>query len=120
MPEMTGITETFTDLAFNTRRIERQLKATGFAVIGRVWDSKRAYDLALLDGAGRTIVIRCATEPQSADHIALKTMLTEGDFTRAFMVYTAEGQPPLSGEIPTYPLSRIDELAALLAKESGP
>lgn len=117
---MTGKTETFADLAFNTQRIERPLKAAGFAVIGRVQDSKRAYDLALLDGAGRTIVVRCTTEPQPADHIALKTMLAEGDFTRAFIVYTAEDQPHLSGEIESYPLSRIDELAARLAKESGP
>jgi len=47
-------------------------------------------------------------------------MLTEGDFTRAFIVYTSEGQPHLPGEIESYPLSRIDELAALLAKESPP
>ena len=32
----------------------------------------------------------------------------------AAIVYTAEDQPELSGEIETYPLSRIDELAAML------
>ncbi len=47
-------------------------------------------------------------------------MIEQGDFTRAAIVYTAEGQPPLSGEIESYPLSRIHELAALLAKESAP
>ncbi len=46
-------------------------------------------------------------------------MLSQGDFTRAFIVYTAEDQPHLSGEIESYPLSRIDELAASLAKESS-
>lgn len=47
-------------------------------------------------------------------------MLAEGDFDHAFIVYTAEDQPHLSGKIETYPLSRIDELVALLAKESPP
>jgi hypothetical protein len=120
LPEMTGATETFADLAFSTQLIERQLKATGVAVIGRVWESKCAYDLALRNGNGRTIVVRCVAEPHATDHITLATMLAEGDFTRAFIVYTAEDQPHLSGEIETYPLSRIDELAALLAKESPP
>lgn len=46
-------------------------------------------------------------------------MLTQGDFTRAAIVYTAEDEPHLSGEIETYPLSRIDELAASLARESA-
>ncbi len=45
-------------------------------------------------------------------------MLAEGDFDRAFLVHSDESVPP-PGEIPTYPISRIDELAALLAKGDG-
>lgn len=120
LPEMTGATETFTDLAFSTQLIERQLKATGVAVVGRVWESKRAYDFALRNGNSRTVVVRCVERATQRDARALATMVKEGDFTRAFIVYTAEDQPHLAGEIETYPLSRIDELAALLAKESAP
>ncbi|HEX8901758.1 MAG TPA: hypothetical protein VF769_11050 [Vitreimonas sp.] len=116
---MTGATETFADLAFSAQLIERQLKATGVAVVGRVWETKRAYDLALRNGKDRTVVVRCVIAPHAADHVALKTMLTEGDFTRAFIVHTGN-ETDLTGDIPTYPLSRIDELAALLAKESPP
>lgn len=116
---MTGATETFADLAFSTQLIERQLKAAGVAVIGRVWESKGAYDLALRNGNGRTFVVRCVAEPHATDHVALATMIAEGDFTRAFIVYTAEVQPYLTGEIEAYPLSCIDELAALLSKESA-
>ncbi|NWG54813.1 MAG: hypothetical protein HXY28_13950 [Hydrogenophilaceae bacterium] len=116
---MTGATETFADLAFSTQLIERQLKATRVALIGRVRESKRAYDLAFRNEDGRTVVVRCVTEPRAADHIALKTMLSEGDFDRAFLVHTGD-ETDLTGDIPTYPLSRIDELAALLAKESPP
>lgn len=117
---MTGATDTFAGLASSTQLIEQQLKATGVAVLGRVWESSRAYDLALRNRNGRTAIVRCVSEPRESDHIALATMLAEGDFTRAFIVYTAKDQPHLSGEIESYPLSRIDELAALLAKESVP
>ncbi|MEQ1489062.1 MAG: hypothetical protein ABL932_00780 [Terricaulis sp.] len=46
-------------------------------------------------------------------------MIAQGDFDRAFLVHSDDYSPPV-GDIPTYPLSRIDELAALLAKESAP
>ncbi|MEZ5997045.1 MAG: hypothetical protein R3C25_14975 [Hyphomonadaceae bacterium] len=82
-------------------------------------ESRSATDLAITTGRAQ-IVVRCVARPSEPDRRALKTMLTEGDFTRAFIVYAAEDQPHLSGEIETYPLSRIDELAALLAKESAP
>lgn len=117
---MTGTTETFADLAVSTQLIERQLKATGVAVIGRVWESKGAFDLALLNGNGRTAVIRCVNEPHAADCTALATMIAQGDFARAAIVYTAEDHPHLTGEIEVYPISRINELAASLARESAP
>lgn len=77
------------------------------------------FDFAV-DAAGNEIVVRLISHAAASDHSALATMIAEGDFTRAFIVYTAEDQPHLSGEIESYPLSRIDELAALLAKESAP
>jgi hypothetical protein len=66
------------------------------------------------------IVVRCVEHISEDDYHALATMLAQGDFTRAAIVYTSEDQPHLSGEIETYPLSRIDELAASLARESAP
>ena len=76
------------------------------------------WDFAVNARAGAAAVVRYVEKVRTEDYFQLKTMLTEGDFTRAFIVYTAEDQPHLSGEIESYPLSRIDELAALLAKES--
>ncbi len=108
------------DVVLAASQCEGSLRRAGLRLLGKVHDSAGVIDLALVDGAGRSIVVRCATEPHATDHIALKWMITEGDFTRAFIVYTAEDQPHLSGEIKTYPLSRIDELAVLLAKESAP
>jgi hypothetical protein len=77
------------------------------------------FDFAV-SAAGNEIVVRLVGNAATFDHSQLATMITQGDFTRAFIVYTAEDQPHLSGEIASYPLSRIDELAALLATESSP
>jgi hypothetical protein len=101
-------------------RLERILEGAGLKLIARVRESNRATDLAVVSGDGLLDVIRCVDRPSSQDYHALKTMLAQGDFTRAVLVYTAEDQPHLSGEIKSYPLSRIDELAASLARESDP
>lgn len=102
--------------AETTRQV---LAARGLKVIASVRESPSATDLAVTNGNAQ-VVVRCVELPSKPDHSALKTMIAEGDFTRAFIVYTAEDQPHLPGEIESYPLSRIDELAALLAKESPP
>ncbi len=107
-------------LSERTAEIQRTFASYGMKVLGAVWASPSAIDFALRGPRNESSVVRCTSEPQDSDHVALATMLTEGDFTRAFIVYTSEGQPHLPGEIESYPLSRIDELAALLAKESPP
>jgi hypothetical protein len=95
------------------------LSEHGISVLARVPDDGRV-DLATILSCKRMAVVRCVERVNPADHHALATMLAQGDFTRAAIVYTAEDQPHLSGEIETYPLSRIDELAASLARESPP
>lgn len=98
---------------------ERALAKVGLKPIAQVHESARATDFVIAAHSS-FCVLRCVGTATPADHRALATMLAEGDFTRAFIVYTAEDEPPLSGEIESYPLSRIDDLAALLAKESPP
>jgi hypothetical protein len=118
---MMGVKQSGSDTLEDLARIcERRLTGHGLGVLARVRESERAFDLALASASGLQHVVRCVAAVELSDHRALKTMLTEGDFTRAFIIYTSEDQPHLSGEIETYPLSRIDELAALLAKESAP
>jgi len=78
------------------------------------------WDLVVDVGSDESVVVRYVDRPHRDDYTALATMLAQGDFTRAFIVYTAEDQPHLSGDIETYPLSRIDELAASLARERTP
>jgi hypothetical protein len=107
-------------LSERTAEIQSTFTNRGLKVLGAVWASRRAIDFALRGPTSENSVVRCTNSPQQGDILELTTMLAEGDFTRAFIVYTAEDQPHLPGEIESYALSRIDELAALLAKESPP
>ncbi len=90
----------------------------GLKVIASVRESPGATDLAIRNRSAQ-IVVRCVESPSESDHNALRMMLTEGDFDRAFLVHTGD-ETDLTGDIQTWPLSRIDELAALLARESAP
>jgi hypothetical protein len=112
--------EVLPGLSRAAERCSDALASEGLRPLARVVASERAVDLAILRADSGDLVVRCVPTPSVEDHRALATMLAQGDFTRAAIVYTAEDQPHLTGEIETYPLSRIDELAALLAKESAP
>lgn len=107
-------------LSERTAGIRCAFTGSGLKVLGAVWASPRAIDIALRGPTNESSVVRCTNTPLQGDLLELQTMLAEGDFDHAFIVYTAEDQPHLSGKIETYPLSRIDELVALLAKESPP
>lgn len=77
-------------------------------------------DLALSSTAGNVLtVVRCVVRIEPLDCRALRTMLIEGDFNGAALVYTAEDQPHLASEIPSYSLARVDELAAFLSRDSA-
>lgn len=106
--------------ALNRNRIIRDaITNAGCQCTAVVAERAGVWDFAVNATAHAPAVVRCVEKVRTEDYFQLATMLAEGDFTRAFIVYTAEDQPHLSGEIQTYPLSRIDELAALLAKESA-
>lgn len=92
----------------------------GLTSLADVVESDRATDLAFQSKNAELCIVRCVIEISDSDYHALKTMLAQGDFTRAAIVYTSEDQPHLTGEIEAYPISRIDELAASLARESAP
>jgi hypothetical protein len=107
--------------ALNGNRIIRDaITNAGCRCTAVVAERAGVWDFAVNASMRAAAVVRCVEKVRPEDYSQLETMLTEGDFTRAFIVYTAEDQPHLSGEIDSYPLSRIDELAALLAKESPP
>lgn len=102
------------------RLCEEHFRAHGLNILARVRESDRAMDLALGSPAGDAlIVVRCVVRIDPADYRALRTMLIEGDFNGAALVFTADDQPHLSSELPSYPLARIDELGAFLSRKSA-
>lgn len=117
---MTGSAQSEPDaLADLARFCERRFVDHGLRILARVRESERAFDLALGLSWRVSIVVRCVMRVDPNDYHALKTMLAEGDFHRAAVVYSAEDEPHLSVGIESYPLSRIDELAASLGQVSG-
>lgn len=105
------------DLA--AQRCLTTLSGRGLAVSATVRESQTALDLAMLHARKGNTIIRCVAECSDRDVKALRAMLSEGDFDRAFLVHTGD-ETDLTGEIQLWPLSRIDELAALLAQERAP
>lgn len=102
------------------RLCEEHFRAHGLIILARVREADRAMDLALSSIAGDAlIVVRCVVRIDPADYRALRTMLIQGDFNGAALVYTAEDQPHLSSEIPSYSLDRVDEFAAFLSSEGA-
>jgi hypothetical protein len=104
------------DIAFSQEKCEAALRGAGLTIFARVLEASNVIDLAVLRGQTK-IVVRSVERVGAADCEALRSMIAEGDFDGAFLVHSDESSPP-PGDIPTYPISRIDELAALLAKES--
>ena len=118
---MTGYMERLPrTLEGSARQCQHRLSANGVCVVARVRESERAFDLAIVGVQHAPVVIRCVAQVIGEDHHALATMIAAGDFTRAAIVYTDEHRPQLAGEIEAYPISRIDELAASLARERLP
>lgn len=114
-PKQTG-SEALADAA---RICERELTNQGLKVIARVWETERAFDLALCVTRGARIVVRCVVQVEPGDYVALKAMLSEGDFDRAALVSKDDIRPQLRDEIETWPLSGIQDLAAALARASA-
>lgn len=99
--------------------LETALAAAGLRAIARVNDSRRATDFAVALPAVRLAVIRCVMRPTPADHTALATMVTEGDFTWSALI-CAKSEDALSGQqIETFHFNELDRLVARLREIGG-
>jgi len=118
---MSGSKHTGTDALGDAARIcERAFSSHSLAVVARVWDTARAFDIALGVTPGARIVVRCVARAEASDYKALNTMLAARDFDRAVLIYTDEIQSHVSSEIETWPLAGLDALGAALARWSAP
>ncbi len=91
-----------------------KLAAVGLKPAARVWESSRAFDLAVSVGP-KLAVIRCVAQAAPTDYQALATMLADGDFDRAALVYCDTEQPSLSEKIDSWSIADVDNLASSLA-----
>jgi len=85
----------------------------GYRRVAQVVD-RSTCDIAF-SAIARSVVIRCVCSIQREDYRVLKTMLAEGDFDRAVLVYCDAEQPHLSDEIESWSIRDVDMLAASLA-----
>lgn len=103
------------------KHVEARVHATaGLPLIARVHVSPRATDLAIALPSGLFIVIRCVSELTRQDYADLATMLAEGDFVEAHLVYGPAPQPHLQDSIPSWPLDQADVMAASLHRGAAP
>lgn len=109
------------DLASNIVRSQAEpldgiLNRAGFRILARVLDSDRAVDFAIGLSA-KLGVVRWTTNPLGSDHIALATMVVEGDFSWAGLVHSERSAPP--GPIETFHVSELDRLVERLRQLGG-
>lgn len=90
------------------------LGLSGLRPIAEVLEGERALDQAVALPAGRIAVIRCVEHSTSEDHSALATMLTEGDFVWAGLVYGERDGSETTGLVETFHVSELDRLVARL------
>ena len=98
-------------------RAETILAQSGIVVVARVWDARRALDIAIRCVNCSVANIRCVWRATAQDYRALRTITSEGDFDRAILVYSDKESLVLSDEIETWHIDDIEHLVARLAAE---
>lgn len=90
------------------------LAAASIRPLARVIDSDRATDVALTLSPNCLTVIRCVERVTPDDHAILATMMTEGDFVWAGLVYGEREGSETVGLIETFHVSELDRLVSRL------
>lgn len=103
------------------RVVINTLKRANYAIAARVCAGESRRDVAATSPRGDCLVVRVTSAVQTIDYANLSTMLSEGPFTRAVLVYCEKESSEISDEIETWWIGDIEELAASLAAEArGP
>lgn len=76
--------------------------------------SAHATDVAFKISSIHLAVVRCAAHVANTDHTALATMMSEGDFVWAGLVYSEREGSETAGLIETFHVSELDRLVARL------
>lgn len=94
--------------------LHSELTAHDLSCLAAVNESPRATDHAVALSATRLAVVRRVDWATPEDHTALATMLTEGDFVWAGLVYAERAGSETVGLIETFHVSQLDQLVARL------
>ena len=94
----------------------RTLRSSGFRILARVPATNHATDLAVALNSTRLAVVRCTAHAGPADHSALTTMISQGDFIWGAIVYSESALPDPLGLIESFHIDQLDELVARLTE----
>lgn len=94
--------------------LHSELTARDLICLAAVYESPRATDHAVALSATRLAVVRRVDRATPEDHAALATILTEGDFIWAGLVYAERAGSKTVGLIETFHISQLDQLVARL------
>ncbi len=89
------------------------LANSGLGMVARV-PERNILDVVIELSATRRAVVRNAPRASRADHTALATMMTQGDFVWAGLVYGEREGSETVGLIETFHVSELDRLVARL------
>lgn len=95
------------------------LRAAGYKRIAGVREDGDVYDLAFVGPNHHFVVARLVDRPRYKDYRALKTMLEQGPFERAVLVYCGEPPSDVSSDIETWSITDLPALAASFALEGA-
>lgn len=79
-----------------------------------VRETNGTCDLAVILGPDRLAVVRCADQVNRDDHIALATMIADGDFAWAALIHSRGDTAPSDARIQSFHISELDGLVAVL------
>lgn len=91
-----------------------RLAHSGSRTIARVSEGESSIDLAIALPAAHLAAVRCVERPSAVDHTALATMMAEGDFVWAGLVYGEREGSETVGLIETFHVSELDQLVSRL------
>ncbi len=90
--------------------LSANLPRSGIKEIARVLFGDRAHDLVIALSPTRLAVVRCAEEDHPDDYAALATMVAEGDFVWAGLLYSRQRNSEASPHIEAFHISELPRL----------
>lgn len=91
-----------------------RLSRSGTRTVARVSESESSIDLAVALPAASLAAVRCVERVSAEDHAALATMVTEGDFVWAGLVYGEREGSETVGLVETFHVSELERLVSRL------